>query len=85
MKNERRELMETKVLSKKYVDENYVHKDKIREILKAINNAKCLAKEQIEERIVIVDSDSYQSGLKQAHQYDEYLLTKLLLNKSEDK
>lgn len=25
--------METKVLSKKYVDENYVHKDKIREMI----------------------------------------------------
>lgn len=52
--------METKVLSKKYVEENYVHKDRIREILNKLENRKTIeyAKMLIEE---LLEQNKYES------------------------
>lgn len=57
-----------KVISREYVEKNYVHKDKIKEILSKHKKFKKLAAEQIEGNIIIADSDSLNFGRKETHQ-----------------
>ena len=58
--------------------ENSISKDKIRDKIKIIECYSKIAKEEIEERIVIADTSSLNYGRKQAHDADLYHLKELL-------
>lgn len=55
-----------------------VLRNKIKEKIQEMKRLKELANEEIENEIVIVDSDSYNAGLKEAHNYDIWLFEELL-------
>ena len=60
------------------IKENFIPKEKIVDIIEKISVYKKLAKESIEQRIVIADSDSLEYGRMQAHNIDMSMLQKLL-------
>lgn len=59
-------------------EKNYISKDKIKEKIEEIRKYKDLANKNIEERIIIADSDSLNYGLKAAHNKDIEILQDLL-------
>lgn len=63
------------------IKEDFIPKEKIVDIIEKISVYKKLAKESIEQRIVIADSDSLEHGKMQAHNVDIYMLQKLLESK----
>lgn len=63
------------------IKENFIPKEKIVDIIEKISLYKKLAKESIEQRIVIADSDSLEYGRMQAHNIDMSMLQKLLESK----
>jgi transcriptional regulator CtsR len=58
--------------------ENSVSKDKIREIIKIIEKYSQMAKEEINVKILIADSNSLNYGREEAHNADIYHLKQLL-------
>nr|DAV03348.1 MAG TPA: hypothetical protein [Caudoviricetes sp.] len=60
------------------IKENFIPKEKIVDIIEKISLYKKLAKESIEQRIVIADSDSLEYGRMQAHNIDMSMLQELL-------
>ena len=60
------------------IKENFVPKEKIENIIEKISVYKKLAKESIEPKIVIADSDSLEYGRMQAHSVDMSMLQELL-------
>lgn len=56
------------------IKENFVPKEKIETIIKKINVYKKLAKESMEQEIVIADNDSLEYGRMQAHNLDMSML-----------
>lgn len=60
------------------IKENFIPKEKIVDIIEKISLYKKLAKESIEQRIVIADSDSLEYGRMQAHNVDMSMLQELL-------
>lgn len=60
------------------IKENFIPKEKIVDIIEKISVYKKLAKESIEQRIVIADSDSLEYGRMQAHNVDMSMLQELL-------
>lgn len=60
------------------IKENLIPKEKIVDIIEKISLYKKLAKESIEQRIVIADSDSLEYGRMQAHNIDMSMLQELL-------
>ena len=60
------------------IKENFIPKEKIVDIIEKISLYKKLAKESIEHRIVIADSDSLEYGRMQAHNIDMSMLQELL-------
>lgn len=60
------------------IKENFIPKEKIVDIIEKISVYKKLAKESIEQRIVIADSDSLEYGRMQAHNIDMSMLQELL-------
>lgn len=62
----------------KRIKENFIPKEKIVDIIEKISLYKKLAKESIEQRIVIADSDSLEYGRMQAHNVDVSMLQELL-------
>lgn len=68
------------------IKENFIPKEKIVDIIEKISVYKKLAKESIEQRIVIADSDSLEYGRMEAHSVDMSMLQELLKKlESEDK
>ncbi len=59
------------------IKENFVPKEKIETIIKKINVYKKLAKESMEQEIVIADNDSLEYGRMQAHNLDMSMLQDL--------
>lgn len=62
---------------KERIKENFVPKEKIETIIKKINVYKKLAKESMEQEIVIADNDSLEYGRMQAHNLDMSMLQDL--------
>lgn len=60
------------------IKEDFIPKGKIVDIIEKISVYKKLAKESIEQRIVIADSDSLEYGKMQAHNVDVSMLQELL-------
>lgn len=60
------------------IKENFIPKEKIVDIIEKISVYKKLAKESIEQRIVIADNDSLEYGRMQAHNVDVSMLQELL-------
>lgn len=60
------------------IEEDFIPKGKIVDIIEKISLYKKLAKESIEQRIVIADSDSLEYGRMQAHNVDVSMLQELL-------
>lgn len=60
------------------IKEDFISKGKIVDIIDKISVYKKLAKESIEQRIVIADSDSLEYGRMQAHNVDISMLQELL-------
>lgn len=60
------------------IKEDFIPKGKIVDIIEKISVYKKLAKESIEQRIVIADSDSLEYGRMQAHNVDVSILQELL-------
>lgn len=61
-----------------YSYKDFISKDKIKTKIEEIKHYKNLAKDSIEERIVIADSDSLNYGRKEAHEKDIEVLQELL-------
>lgn len=60
---------------------DYIPKQKVKEVIKKIKEILDIAEEQIESKIIIADSDSLNFGRKQAHGKDIELIEKLLEDK----
>lgn len=60
------------------IKENFIPKEKIGDIIEKISLYKKLAKESIEQGIVIADNDSLEYGRMQAHNVDMSMLQELL-------
>lgn len=60
------------------IKENFIQKEKIENIIEKISVYKKLAKESIEQGIVIADEDSLEYGRMQAHNVDVSMLQELL-------
>lgn len=65
------------------IKENFVPKERIKNIIEKISVYKKLAKESIEHKIVIADSDSLEYGRMQAHSVDMSMLQDLLKESEE--
>lgn len=61
-----------------YVSQNYIPKSVIRDKIEELEKYEKLAKEQIENRIVIADSDSLNYGRAEAHSKDIQILKEIL-------
>jgi len=57
---------------------NYIPKSKIKEKIEELKKYRDLAKEQIEERVITVDSDSLNYGRAEAHDKDIQVLQELM-------
>lgn len=60
---------------------DYIPKQKVKEVIKKIKEILDIAEEQIESKIIIADSDSLNFGRKQAHGKDIELIERLLEDK----
>lgn len=80
LKKENKEILNSKIgIDLSYND--YIPKQKVKEVIKKIKEILDIAEEQIESKIIIADSDSLNFGRKQAHGKDIELIEKLLEDK----
>ena len=80
LKKENKEILNSKIgIDLSYND--YIPKQKVKEVIKKIKEIIDIAEEQIESKIIIADSDSLNFGRKQAHGKDIELIEKLLEDK----
>lgn len=82
LQKEKKELKEINKIQKKQLDDaftrGFIHKDRIIKKIEEIKKAEKTARECIEERVVIGDSDSLNYGRAEAHYLDLKLLEELL-------
>lgn len=80
LEKENKEILNSKIgIDLSYND--YIPKQKVKEVIKKIKEILDIAEEQIESKIIIADSDSLNFGRKQAHGKDIELIEKLLEDK----
>lgn len=80
LEKENKEILNPKIgIDLSYND--YIPKQKVKEVIKKIKEILDIAEEQIESKIIIADSDSLNFGRKQAHGKDIELIEKLLEDK----
>lgn len=73
------ELLEEKTMRIGFEDkENYIPKSLVEEKIEEIKKYEDVAREQIQEKVIIADSDSLNFGRKQAHNKDIEILKELL-------
>lgn len=66
---------------KHHIENNYIPKSKVKEKIEELKGYRDLAKEQIEERVIIADSDSLNYGRAEAHNKDIEVLQELMEDK----
>lgn len=71
----------SKIALELHIKDNYIPKQKVKEVIKKIKEILDIAEEQIESKIIIADSDSLNFGRKQAHGKDIELIERLLEDK----
>lgn len=80
LEKENKEILNSKIgIDLSYND--YIPKQKVKEVIKKIKEILDIAEEQIESKIIIANSDSLNFGRKQAHGKDIELIEKLLEDK----
>lgn len=80
LEKENKEILNSKIgIDLSYND--YIPKQKVKEVIKKIKEILDIAEEQIESKNIIADSDSLNFGRKQAHGKDIELIEKLLEDK----
>lgn len=80
LEKENKEILNSKIgIDLSYDD--YIPKQKVKEVIKKIKEILDIAEEQIESKIIIAHNDSLNFGRKQAHEKDIELIEKLLEDK----